>query len=319
MIRWGILSTASIAEAALLDAGAHVVAVASRDPERARAYADAHGIGRVAASYEALLADPDVDAIYNPLPNALHAEWSVRALEAGKHVLCEKPMGRRPDEVAAAFDVAERRGLVLVEAFFWRHHPQVARALEILASGVIGEPRLVRASFGFPLEGERSILLRPELDGGSLMDVGCYCLHGARVLLGAEPERVYAEQVGDGAGGVDLTTAAVLRFPGGVLATIDCSFRMAQQDELEVVGSLGSLAFADPWHAREAALEVRLPDGVRRVGVPSANGYALQLADVEAAIRTGSAPLLGREDAVAQARAIAALYRSADTGVPTAP
>jgi D-xylose 1-dehydrogenase (NADP+, D-xylono-1,5-lactone-forming) len=318
MIRWGLLSTAAIAKAALLGAGAHVVAVASRDEGRARAYAAAHGIERFVGSYEALLADPGVDAIYNPLPNALHAEWSVRALEAGKHVLCEKPMGRRPGEVEEAFDVAERAGLVLVEAFFWRHHPQVARALALLASGAIGEPRLVRASFSFPLPDGPSILLRPELDGGSLMDVGCYALHGARVLLGAEPERVYAEQVMDGPDGVELTTAAVLRFPGGVLATIDSSLREAERAELEVVGDDGSLVFLDPWHGLDAVLEVRRDGAVERIALPQADGYALQLAQVEAAIRGEAEPLVSRADSIGQARAIAALFRSAELGAPVA-
>ncbi len=314
MIRGGILTTAPISRAALLDAGATVSAVASRDADRGRAFVEAHGIERFAGSYEDLLDDPEIDAIYNPLPNALHAEWSARALEAGKHVLCEKPMGRRPAEVEAAFEAADRAGRVLVEAFFWRHHPQVGRALELLRSGAVGEPRLVRSAFSFPLDEARSILLQPDLDGGSLMDVGCYSVNGARVLLGAEPERVYAEQVLDGLGGVDLTTAAVLRFPGGVVATVDCSFRQPERAELEVVGDEGSLVFTDPWHGRATVLELRRGGAVERIAIPEANGYALQIADVEAAFRGEGTPLVDRADALGQARTIAALYDSAARG-----
>ena len=149
-LRWGILSTANITDK-LLDSGTdqEFVAVGSRDGARAEAYAREKGIARAHGSYEALLADPDVDAIYNPLPNSLHVEWSIRALEAGKHVLCEKPLTRHPEDVDRAFDVAEREGRVLAEAFMWRHHPQVARARELLDSGAIGDLRVIRAHFAF--------------------------------------------------------------------------------------------------------------------------------------------------------------------------
>src|SRR6185312_16290555 len=163
-LRWGILSTANITDK-LLDSGSdqEFVAVGSRDGARAQAYAREKGIARAHASYEALLADPDVDAIYNPLPNALHVEWSIRALEAGKHVLCEKPLSRRPEDVARAFEVAEREGRFLMEAFMYRHNPQTARLVELVSSGAIGELRLVRAAFSFGLYDATNIRLRPEL------------------------------------------------------------------------------------------------------------------------------------------------------------
>ena len=150
-LRWGILSTANITDK-LLDSGTdqEFVAVGSRDGARAEAYAREKGIARAHGSYEALLADPDVDAIYNPLPNSMHVEWSIRALEAGKHVLCEKPLTRHPEDVDRVFDVAEREGRVLAEAFMWRHHPQVARARELLDSGAIGDLRVIRAAFASP-------------------------------------------------------------------------------------------------------------------------------------------------------------------------
>ena len=222
-LRWGILSTADIT-AKLLDSGSdqEFVAVASRDEARAGAYADAHGIPRAYGSYEALLADPEIDAVYIPLPNSMHVEWSITALQAGKHVLCEKPLSRHPEDVDRAFDVAQETGRVLAEAFMWRHNPQVARMRELIDAGEIGTLRLIRAAFSFALAGDPdNIRLAADLDGGGLMDVGCYCVSGCRTVAGAEPERVYAEQV-IGGRGVDVALAATLRFPGDVLAVIDC-------------------------------------------------------------------------------------------------
>jgi D-xylose 1-dehydrogenase (NADP+, D-xylono-1,5-lactone-forming) len=315
-LRWGILSTARISTA-LLDAGSDRVfaAVASRDLARARAFAAEHGIERAHGSYEELLADPEVDAIYNPLPNSMHVPWSIRALEAGKHVLCEKPMSRRPEEVEAAFDVAAREGRVLAEAFMWRHHPQLRRARELVAEGAVGRLRLVRAAFSFPAS-EPDIRLRRELDGGGLMDVGCYCVSGCRAVAGAEPERVFAEQV-LGGDGVDVVLAATLRFPDDVLGLVDCGLALAARDELEVVGDEGSLWLDDPWHGRDAVIEVRPHDGEpERIEAGPADAYALELADFEAAARGDREPLLARADAVGQALTIAALYDSAERNAP---
>jgi xylose dehydrogenase (NAD/NADP) len=316
-LRWGILSTANIADK-LLRSGTdqRFVAVGSRSRERAQAWSAERGIPRAHGSYEELLADPDVDAVYVPLPNALHVEWSVRALEAGKHVLCEKPMSRRPEEVERAFAVAHERGRVLAEGFMWRHHPQVARARELIAAGAVGRLRLVRAAFSFVEDDPDDVRLQGDLDGGGLMDVGCYCVSGCRALSGAEPERVYAEQVVGGRG-VDVVLAGTLRFPGDVLGVIDCGLATAERDELEAIGDEGSLFLDDPWHGREAVIEVRGAGGeVERIETGPANSYALELANFEAAVHGRGQPLLDRADALAQARAIAALYRSAEEGSP---
>ena len=316
-LRWGILSTANITDK-LLDSGSdqEFVAVGSRDGARAEAYAREKGIARAHGSYEALLADPDVDAIYNPLPNALHVEWSIRALEAGKHVLCEKPLSRRPEDVDRAFDVAEREGRVLAEAFMWRHHPQVARARELLDSGAIGDLRVVRAHFAFRAGNPDDIRLQAALDGGGLMDVGCYCVSGCRTLAGAEPERAWAELV-PGGHGVDVALAATLRFPGDVLAHFDCGLSYPGGSLLAAAGTEGSFAFADPWHGNDAVIELRRADGsVERIDAGPANSYALELADFEAAVRGEGSPLLGRDDALGQARTIAALYTSAERNAP---
>jgi D-xylose 1-dehydrogenase (NADP+, D-xylono-1,5-lactone-forming) len=315
-LRWGILSTANITKK-LLTSGhdQEFVAVGSRDVGRARAFASEHGIPRAHGSYEDLLADPEVDAIYNPLPNALHVEWSIKALQAGKHVLCEKPMSRRPEDVERAFDVAEREGRVLEEAFMWRHHPQLRRTRELLEAGEIGDLRVIRAAFAFHARDPEDIRLQADLDGGGLMDVGCYCVSGCRALAGAEPVRGYAEYV-PGGNDVDVALAATLRFPGDVVAHFDCGLSYIGGDQLEAVGSEGSLFLDDPWHGREAVIEVRRTGAADRVEVGPANSYALELADFEAAARGRRPPLLSRADAVAQARVIQALYTSAERNAP---
>ena len=315
-LRFGVLSTAAITDA-LLAGGAEqeFAAVGSRDLGRAEAWAAERGIPRAYGSYEELLADPELDAIYNPLPNSMHVEWSIRALEAGKHVLCEKPMSRHPGEVERAFDAAEREGRVLAEAFMWRHHPQVARTRELIDAGEIGELRAIRAAFAFAGADPADIRLQAALDGGGLMDVGCYCVSGCRAIAGAEPERVYAEQV-VGGDGVDVAMSATLRFPGGVLAQFDCGLSYQGGHHLEAVGTRGSLFLADPWHGGKGVIELRRDGSIEAIETGPANSYALELADFEAAVRGEREPLLGRADALGQARVIAALYESSERNAP---
>jgi predicted dehydrogenase len=319
-LRWGLLSTARINDAVLGAGVADVRAVASRSRERAEAYARERGIPRAYGSYEELLADPEIDAVYISLPNALHIPWSVRALEAGKHVLCEKPLSRRAADVEAAFDVAERAGLVLTEGFMWRHHPQVARAQRLLADGAIGGVRLIRAAFSGGIAPPGDPRLVRSLDGGALMDVGCYCVSAARALLGAEPEAAHAMRLAGGED-VDAVLTGLLRFPGERLATIDCGFVLAERTEVEVIGDAGVLALRDPWFGRDPVIELRLPGGRELIEAPRVNQYAAELGDFEAAARGERPPLLGRDDAVGQARTIEALYASAEgeRPVPVAP
>jgi predicted dehydrogenase len=322
MLNWGLLSTARI-NAQFLGgcAGSDevtVVAVGSRDEARAREYADQHGIERAHGSYEALLEDPDVDAVYISLPNSMHLDWTERALRAGKHVLCEKPMGRDPAAVAAAFALAAEQDLVLMEAFMYRHHPQTRRLTELVHEQAIGPVRLIRATFGFDLMDPSDPRLARELDGGALMDVGCYCVNAARLLAG-EPTEVTAQQQ-QGGDGVDLQLVGTLRFAGGELGLFDCSFASAPRDELEVVGEQGSLFLDDPWHGREPVIERRSAGAVERVSVPTANAYQLEAENFAAAVDGEAEPLLGRADAVGQAATIEALYSAATSGrteVPT--
>jgi D-xylose 1-dehydrogenase (NADP+, D-xylono-1,5-lactone-forming) len=316
-VRWGVLSTARINRALLGGAGeadgVEVVAVGSRGRARGEAFAAEHGIGRVHGSYEELLADDEVEALYIPLPNSLHVPWSTRALEAGKHVLCEKPLSRRAADVGAVFDAAERAGRLLMEAFMWRYHPQTDVLERAVTGGAIGAVRTIRAAFGFPLPDEGNVRWSGELEGGALMDVGCYCVSALR-LLGGEPERVSAERV-DGGHGVDARLAGVLRLPGDVLGLLDCGLDVAPRMAIEVVGEEGTLHSYDPWHGRAPRVELTRPgaDPEPLVAV-AANPYRLELEDFSAAIRGGRAPRLGRADALGQARTIEALYRAADEG-----
>jgi predicted dehydrogenase len=314
LVSWGILSTARINAkllAGLREApGAVPVAVASRDRARAEDFARAHGIARAHGDYDALLADPDVEAIYIPLPNSLHIPWTVSALEAGKHVLCEKPLSRHAAEVERAFDVAERHQRLLMEAFMYRHNPQTHRLVALVAEGAVGKPRLIRGAFSFVARDPADVRLSRELDGGALMDVGCYCVNAARLLAG-EPERLTGLQV-LGGDRVDVVFAGAMGFADGVVAHFDAGLALAPRDQLEVVGDEGTLFLDDPWHVREPLIELRREGTVERIETPLVDSYRLEVENFSAAIRGQAEPLLGRDDAVGQARAIAGLYRAAE-------
>ena len=316
-VRWGMLGTGGITRALLRGArrtpAVKIVAVGSRTADRAAEYATEHGIARAHSSYEALLADPDVEAVYISLPNSLHHPWTMRALEAGKHVLCEKPYSRRHADVAAAFDAADRAGLVLCEGFMWRHHPQARAIVDLLPE--LGELQTIRATFSFVLDRPDDIRLRADLDGGSLMDVGTYCVSGARLLTGEEPDLVFGTQV-VGPSGVDVRFNGLMHFPGGAVAEFMSSFETDHRG-LEAIGSEGSVHLTNPWLPND-------PDPTLvRDGVATPIGffdpYQLELEDVSAAIREHRPAMVGRADAMGQARAIEALYRSADSGLPVRP
>ena len=312
--RFGIISTARINRLVLAGARTsdrvEVVAVASRDQARAEAYAREQGIDRAYGSYEALLADPELDAVYISLPNSMHVEWSIRALEAGKHVLCEKPLTRRVAEAEQAFDVAERTGRLLMEGFMYRHNPQTARLSALVADGAIGALQLVRAAFSFTVDNPSNIRVIADLDGGALMDVGCYCVSVSRLLAG-EPDDVHGTQV-LGEGGVDVRFAATMRFADDVIGQFDCGLDLPSRDELEVIGSEGSLFLDDPFHCRTPVIELRRDGDTERVELEPADSYQLELENLSDAIRGEAELLLGRADAVGQARAIEELYRSAE-------
>jgi len=325
-IKWGILSTADINRKLLAGAAesddVEVVAVCSRELGRAEEFAERWAIPRAYGTYDELLADPEVEAIYNPLPNTMHTEWSIRALDAGKHVLCEKPFSRHVDDVERAFAVAEATGKILSEAFMYRYHPQTARLVELVRSGAIGELRVIRAVFSYSLYDTSNIRLRTDVEGGALMDVGCYCVSGSRLLAGNEPVSV-AATAHTGPSGTDWVFTGMLRFAGDVVALFDCGTSLPDRDELEAIGTEGSIFLDDPWHCDDPVIELRRAvvgeDGddaieVEEIEVEAADPYRLELEAMNAAIRGDAAAVLGREDAVGQVRAIDALFRAAATG-----
>jgi D-xylose 1-dehydrogenase (NADP+, D-xylono-1,5-lactone-forming) len=310
-MRLGLMSTANINDA-LLEAtpdGVEIAAVASRDGAKAQAYATEHGIARAHGSYEELLGNDELDAVYISLPNGMHHEWTMKAIDAGKHVLVEKPYSRRSAEAEAAWDAAGRAGVVVMEAFMWRHHPQAAKARELVEEGAIGRLREIRTTFSFPLFDHDNVRMVADLDGGALMDVGCYCISGAR-LLGGEPEHVFGEQV-VGPTGVDVDFYGTLRFPNDVVGLFDASFTLPKRQRLEAVGEEGTLVLEAPWRSDWGGRV--LLDG-EQVDVPVTNPYERELSNMAAAIAGTAEPLLGRDDAVAQARVIEALYGSAESG-----
>jgi predicted dehydrogenase len=320
-LRIGILGAARIAPMALVRParqvpGSEVVAVAARDPARARAFAARHGIPRVCESYAALLDDPEIDAVYNPLPNALHCAWTIRALEAGKHVLCEKPIASNADEAQQMAEAAERTGRILFEAFHWRYHPLAARMKAILASGELGKIAFLEARLCFPLILPGDIRYRWDLAGGAMMDAGCYTVSMVRHLAEAEPEVVRAK-AWLASPKVDRRMEAELRFPDGRSGRVVASLfsRTLLRTSLAVRGDAGEMRVLNPIapHIYHRVV-VRGPRGRRRERVPGEATYTHQLRAFAEAVRTRAPIPTGPRDAVANMRVIDAIYRAA--GLP---
>jgi predicted dehydrogenase len=318
-LRFGILGTAQIARTHFLPGirasrRASVQAIASRDAARGQAFASEFDIPRVHSTYAALLADADVDAVYVPLPNSLHEEWTIAAARAGKHVLCEKPVAAHTATAQRMADACRDAGVVLMEAFMWRHHPQHRRVRELLDGGVVGDSNFVRASFTFVIdENHPNVRLQHDLAGGSLMDIGCYGVNAARWAFEAEPEHASGQQSVDATHRVDMAFAGVLRFPGDRLAIFDSSFVRAPRNTYSVEGPLGTLhvehAFRpDDDPARIVVVRPGQPDLIEEI--PAANQFGLEIDHFAASVEAGRL-LPPAEDGVAQARVIEALYASA--------
>lgn len=323
-VRWGVLGCAGIAAKAFIPAvlasrNGVPAAIAARDPSRARAWADRFGFARAAATYAELVADPDVDAIYNPLPNDLHAPWSVRAMEAGKHVLCEKPLALDAAEAAAMAGAAGSAGVLLMEGFMYKFHPQIDRALGLVRSGGLGAVRSVRSSFTFRFAREgANYRWSPAMGGGAFYDVGCYTVSAARLFLGDEPVSAFARARIDPATGVDMTAAALLEFPDGRFALCDASFESAFQSRLTVAGDEGTLRLDRAFSAKDfdVAVEVERGGAVERLAVPRADMFRLMIEHFGDAV-LGRAPLrVPVSDALANARALDACFASIRTGGP---
>ena len=320
-IRWGLLSTSGIGRVVIqATRGAQrteFVAVASRDGAKARRFADEVGLAASYGSYEELLARDDVDAIYVALPVSLHTEWTIAALRAGKHVLCEKPFAVPAAAAASCFDAAEAAGRFCVEGFMYRHHPQTGLSRRQISVGAIGRPALVRSALSVSVPAG-DIRRSAALAGGALLDLGCYCVSASR-LLGGTPERVFAEQAPDAVVDrsglpVDLRITGALRMPGDVLAHFDAGLDLPRRDELEIVGTEGRITVPDPWLCRRGFVELTDGDGTRRMPVGDPDPYGVEFETVSAAIADGAELEFGRRDAVEQAATLEALRRSAEQG-----
>jgi predicted dehydrogenase len=317
-LRIGILGAARIAPMALVRPARHVseaqaFGIAAREPQRAGRFQVKHGITKSYPSYQAMLASDEIDAVYNPLPNGLHCEWTIRALEAGKHVLCEKPFASNADEAQQMADAAARTGLKLMEAFHYRYHPLAARMREIIESGELGEIRHIETHFCIALPFPRDIRFRYDLGGGALMDTGCYAVHLLRSLAGAEPDVIQARatpHVPD----VDRSMEAEFRFPDGRTGRMSCSLlspRIFRASAL-VRGDLGEMRALNPVAPQYFhRLTVRTPRGRRVERVQGEASYTHQLRAFIALVREGQPVPTDPGDAIANMRVIDAIYARA--------
>lgn len=332
MARWGILGTGRIArkfaQAVSGSAGEQIVAVASRDQAKADAFAGEFGIPQGYGSYEALLADPTVAQIYLALPNALHGLWAIAAAQAGKHVLCEKPLATTVVEAETMFAAARANGVWLMEAFMYRFHPQTLRLQQILAEGAIGAIRLIDVSFAFTATGEGNVRLSAELAGGALMDVGCYCVNLARLVAGERPSTAYAV-ARMAPSGVDATLAGTLAYPTGAIAQIACSLQASRHHQLRVVGSAGIVEVDEVFTVpADRPTRIRLvrgtyQDQVELIEVPPAEHFRLEAEGFSALVAAGhqgqGLPEMPLGETLDNAATIDALLRSVREGRPVAP
>lgn len=317
-LRWGILSTADIGMQKVTPAiqaasNAEVVAIASRDLERARAAAEALGIGTAHGSYEALLDDETVDAVYIPLPNDLHAEWTIRAAAAGKHILCEKPLALSAGQAQEMIDACADAGVVLQEAFMYRHHPSWVEAVRLVRSGAVGELRLVQSFFSYFNDDPANIRNRLDNGGGAVMDIGCYCINLSRLLFDAEPGSVDAVVHRDPDMGIDVLVSAILGFPDGARSEFSCSTRVEPHQRVDIVGTEGRIEIPIPFNI-PTDIETRIsviaggdapvdPAG-ETIIFPPADQYTIQAELFGAAVLAGDGAVVDPSDAVANMRVI---------------
>jgi xylose dehydrogenase (NAD/NADP) len=317
-VRWGILSTAKIGQTRVVPAihdtdNGEVVAVASRDLARAQAFARQLNIPTAYGSYEELLADPEIDAIYNPLPNSQHAYWSMRCADAGKPTLCEKPLARSGDEAQAMVDYFKARDILFAEAFMYRFHPQTQQVKRLLHEGAIGQLTTMQASFTFAISDENNIRLSRELAGGSLMDVGCYCVNVMRLMTGEEPDRVSGAAAYGPRTGVDEWLAGVLGFPSGVVGHFDCSLRTFFSHTYELRGTQGRILVEEAFvmdALRGTVIRHWQGSDYREIVVPAANSYTLMAHDFADALLRQRPPRYDPQDGVDNMRVIDRLLAS---------
>ena len=318
-LRWGLLSTARINRAVIPPIQAslqsELKAVASRDIVKAKDYAKEWQIPHAYGSYEELLADKNIDVVYNSLPNHLHAEWAIHAAEAGKHMLCEKPLALSLDEVERVRAAARQNNVIIAEAFMYRHHPQTLKVLELIKQETIGELLLIKGAFTFNLDRPDDVRWVPEWGGGAIWDVGCYPISFARFIANAEPAEVFGWQV-TGTSGVDVVFSGQLRFASGLLAQFDCGFRAPYRTAMEFVGTTGSIELDSPFKpAGGEWIKIKRGDRIELIESPRADHlYQGEIEDMERALLDGQPPRISLENSRGNVAAILALLESARRG-----
>ena len=331
-VRWGILSTADIGVRKVIPgirkaARCEVVAIASRDGEQARAVADQLGIPSAHASYEALLADPGVDAVYIPLPNHMHMDWTIAALRAGKHVLCEKPLAMTADDAQRMVDVAHETGLHLMEAFMYRQHPSWVAAMDLVESGRIGTLTAVQSWFSYYNDDATNIRNIVEYGGGALFDIGCYTINLSRMVFGGEPSHIQASVRRDPATGVDALVSAILDFDGGI-ASFTCAIRSESDQRVHIYGTEGRISIDIPFNIPpDRPTRIRLTAGgdppvepdTTVLEFPTTDPYTAEVERFVSAVLDGGPTPVPPEDAVANLRVIDAIFAIAERGPGAAP
>jgi D-xylose 1-dehydrogenase (NADP+, D-xylono-1,5-lactone-forming) len=315
-VRWGILGAARILRRAIpaLQASHNVElrAIASRDPEKGHEFADHWGIPLVHNNYESLLADFEIDAVYIPLPNSLHAEWVIKAAEAGKHVLCEKPLALTPQEVEAIEAAAQTHQVHVMEGFMYRFHPQQARVRQLLAAGEIGQPRVLRGTFAFTINAaDYNIRLDNKLGGGATWDVGCYAINVARWLFGSEPHTVYAEATL--VNGLDLSAAVILDFGSEQRAVLDYGMNYGRRSSYELLGTKGSLSIENMWQEPDAPafLYIRTNNNSLEIEeFPPINHFQLEIEAFNQAVLSGQPVPYALKDSALNARVCVAVLQA---------
>jgi predicted dehydrogenase len=326
-VAWGVISTAKIGREKVIPAMqkghvAQVRAIASRNADEAARVAGELGIAKSYGSYEALLADPEIEAIYNPLPNHLHVPWTIKALEAGKHVLCEKPIAMNAEEAKALIAARDRSGKMVVEAFMVRHHPQWQRTRELVRAGRIGEVRAIQTSFCYFNADPANVRNQADIGGGGLMDIGCYAITTARYIFGADPQKVVGLIERDPTFGTDRLTSALAAFSGGRQLAFVCSTQVAGYQRVQVLGTEGRIEVEIPFNApSDRPCRILIDDGKDLSGgslqvetFPVCDQYTLQGDAVSRMILDGTQPEFPIEDAIVNMRVIDAIFRSAETG-----
>lgn len=314
-VKWGVLGCAAFARSTAVPAmlraeGVEVLGIASRTRAKAEAFAAEFGIPKIYGSYEELLADPEIEAIYNPLPNGLHPEWTIKVAEAGKHSLVEKPFAANAAEAEAVAKVVKARGVKVMEAFMWRFHPTHRRVRELIRQDAIGSVRFVRSAFTFTLQRGPNVRLTETLAGGGLMDVGCYCVSAARFLFDAEPTQAYARADVDPEYKVDMLASGILEFPTG-RATFDCGFELPFRCDYEVVGSKGRITVPNAFlPGPDAELILEANGKTEREAFPGLNQWQLEFEHLSRSIREGTPLDYDTDDAIKQQRVLDAIQRS---------